>query len=151
MVYNQKCGAASRRRERIEIDPRVALSVVLDNVKVTAAGKYGGYFYNVYLNLPETADATSSRQRYFLGTLGAFEIAGAAHHDSASIEFPATEIIANMDVSDLKELTVSLVRVNGQNTPKGETIRIGELRVEISTDQPWDRSRPDKRQENKYR
>lgn len=119
-----------------------SVKIVLDNIVLTGAGRRGGYFYNIYLNLPESGDSTSSRQRYFLGTVGPFEIAGAGHHGTATLEFSATEILVNMQASDFRELTVSLVRVNGEGAPKGQTMRIGEIWAEISTDEPWDRSTP---------
>ena len=117
-----------------------SVKVVLDNIKITGAGKKGGFFYNIYLNLPQSGDVTSSRHRYFLGTLGAFELAGAAHHGSAALEYPATEAIANMDPADLGEVTVSLVRVSGENAPRGKVLHVGEIRVELSADAPFDRS-----------
>lgn len=119
-----------------------SVKIVMDNIVVTDVGRRGGYFYNIYLNLPESADSTSSRQQYFLGTLGPFEVAGVAHHGSATLEFPATEILANMQTTDFRQITVSLVRVNGENSPKGQTMRIGEIWAEISSDEPWDRSVP---------
>jgi tyrosinase len=117
-----------------------SVKVVLDNIKITGAGKKGGFFYNIYLNLPQSGDVTASRQRYFLGTLGAFELAGAAHHGSATLEYPATEAITNMAPADLGEVTVSLVRVSGENAPRGNVLHVGEIRVELSTDDPFDRS-----------
>jgi tyrosinase len=119
-----------------------SVKVVLDNIKITGAGKNGGFFYNVYLNLPVSGDVSSSRQRYFLGTLGAFELAGVAHHGSATLEYPATEVITNLSPADLGEVTVSLVRVNGENAPRGQVLRVGEIRVELSTDEPLDRTTP---------
>jgi tyrosinase len=122
--------------------------VVLDNVVVAGAGRNGGYFYNLYINLPASGDLTSVRQQHFLGTVGAFEVAGMAHHGPASLQFPATEILANMSAADLADITLSFVRVNGQNAPKGQVMRIGEVRVEISSDDPWDRSAPTPRPAN---
>lgn len=115
-----------------------SVQLVLDDVKASAAGQAGGYFYDVYLNLPLNDDATDTRQRYLLGTLGAFEVAGAGHHGSAALSFPATAVLAGLDESELNELTVSLVRVDGENPPKGPVLGIGEIRVEVSTDAPFD-------------
>ena len=119
-----------------------SVKVVLDDIKITGAGKNGGFFYNVYLNLPLSGDVTPLRHRYFLGTLGAFELAGVAHHGSATLEYPATEVITNLSPADLGEMTVSLVRVNGENAPRGQVLHVGEMRVELSTDDPFDRSQP---------
>jgi tyrosinase len=119
-----------------------SVKVVLDDIKITGAGRNGGFFYNVYLNLPVSGDVTATRERYFLGTLGAFELAGVAHHGSATLEYPATEVITNMSPADLGEVIVSLVRINGENAPRGQVMHVGEMRVELSTDEPFDRSTP---------
>lgn len=118
-------------------DANRSVKIVMDKIAVTGLGKNGGYFYNVYINLQESNDLISSRQRHFLGTVGPFEVAGTAHHGSAMLEFPATEVLVNMQIADFREITVSLVRVNGENAPRGQVMRIGEIRVEISTDEPW--------------
>lgn len=111
-----------------------SINVVLDELALTQAGVAGGYFYNVFLDLPE--GGTSSAQSHFLGTIGPFELASEAHHGSAQLSYPATDILANMSPKEIRDLTVSLVRVSGANSPSGETIRIGEARLEISTEAP---------------
>lgn len=116
-----------------------SVQIVLDNLRVLGAGRLGGYFYNVFLNLPD--NGVASQERHLLGTVGPFEIEAAshAHHgSSAQLAFPATEVLANVVSGELRDLTVSLVRVSGQNAPRGQTIAIGELRVEVSTDEPFD-------------
>lgn len=119
-----------------------SVKIVMDDIKINDAGKKGGYFYNVYLNLPASSDSTESRGRYFLGTLGAFELAGVAHHGAATLEYPVTEVLNNLDAAELREISVSLVRVNGENAPKGKVLKIGEIRVEISTEPAFDLSEP---------
>ncbi|MBK4738139.1 tyrosinase family protein [Noviherbaspirillum pedocola] len=115
--------------------------VVADGLALRPLGANGGYFYNLYLNLPASGDATSVKQRYFLGTLGAFEATTAAHHGTNAVEYPATEVLANMTDAQLSEVTVSLVRVNGSSAPRGgPVIGIGELRLEISTEAAFDSS-----------
>lgn len=109
-----------------------SVSVVLDDIKVSGDGKLGGFYYDVYLNLPLNADLAGNRKRYLLGTLGAFELAGAAHHAPGTLSYPATEVLMNLAPGDFDELTVSLVRVNGGNAPTGPVLRIGELRIEIA-------------------
>ena len=113
--------------------------VVLDNLLLLGAGARGGYFYNVYINLPVITDAERAR-RYFLGTVGAFEVAGAAHHGPARLEFQATEALAQLSAFELQDVTVSLVRVNGEKPPRGAVIKIGEVRIDVSTAPPWDAS-----------
>lgn len=114
-----------------------SIKLVFDNIAVTDAGRRGGYFYNVYLNLPDSVDVDAERAQHFLGTLGPFEVAGAAHHGMVALDFPATASLLKMDASDTRVYVVSLVRVNGRNAPKGQVMRIGELRVELSTDAPF--------------
>ncbi|MBC7501569.1 MAG: tyrosinase family protein [Herminiimonas sp.] len=122
--------------------PYQSVRLVLDDIKITGAGRNGGFFYNVYLNLPQSGDATASRQRYFVGTLGAFELAGVAHHGSATLVYPATEVLASFDQSALREIAVSLVRVSGENAPRGQVLHIGEMRIELSTDAPFEADAP---------
>lgn len=118
-----------------------SVRLVLDRLQLLGAGASGGYFYNIYLNLPPTGDAGNAR-RYFLGTVGPFEIAGASHHGAAVLTFPATEVLARLATSGLQEVTVSFVRVSGDNAARGTVISMGEVRIEVSTEQPWDRSTP---------
>jgi tyrosinase len=119
-----------------------SINIVLDDIKLLAAGKAGGFFYKVYLNLPEGGDPGSSEIRYFLGTVGPFEIESASHQvhhgGAAQLVFPATDALADMPTDNYKNLTVSLVRVSGSNSPKGRAISVGEVRVEVSTDEPYD-------------
>lgn len=126
---------ASRRGNRPPTSIRYrSIHVVLDELTLTQAGVNGGYFYNVFLDLPE--GGTSSPRSYFLGTLGPFEIDSESHHGSAQLSYPATDILADMSPREIRDLTVSLVRVSGANSPSGETIRIGEARLEVSTEPP---------------
>lgn len=119
-----------------------SLKVVLDNVQTLGNGKNGGYFYNIYLNLPASGNSTAEIKKYFVGTIGPFEIEGASHHGTATLELPATEALLNLDLNNLSNLFVSLVRVNGDRAPKGPVIAIQELRIELSTEVPWDRNPP---------
>lgn len=109
-----------------------AVNVVADNIAFNAAGLAGGFYYKLYLNLPESGDASAAPQRFFLGTLGAFELAAATHHGPPTLIYPATEILASLDPAALDRLTVSLLRVDGENAPKGPVGTIGELRIELS-------------------
>ncbi len=113
-----------------------SVMVVADNIVLAGAGQAGGYYYNVYLNLPQSGDASAIRQRFFLGTLGAFELSAAVHHGSATLSYPATAVMAGLEPAKLENLTVSLIRMNGENPPKGPVGTIGELRVELSSDAP---------------
>lgn len=110
--------------------------VVLDNLQMLGDGAKGGFYYNVYINLPYINDAANAH-RYLLGTLGPFEVAGAAHHGSAMLEFPATEALSQLSPYELQSVTVSFVRVSGENAPRGAVLRIGEVRIDVSTEAPW--------------
>jgi tyrosinase len=122
-----------------------SINVVLDNVTITELGRKGGYFYNVYLNLPEQGDVDGVSQAHFLGTIGPFEISAAMHHamhdgDSKHVAapvlvFPATELLQRLGAT-ASEAVVSIVRVDGSSAPKGAAISVGELRIELSTDAP---------------
>jgi tyrosinase len=112
-----------------------SVKVILEDLQLLGAGANGGYFYNIYINLPDTIE---DGQKYLLGTVGPFEIAGASHHGRATLEFPATEVLSKLSTSELQGLTVSFERINGENAPRGQTLRIGEIRIEISSDAPWE-------------
>ncbi len=116
-------------------DTARSVRVVLENLQLLGVGAKGGYFYNIYLNLP---DVIEDGQKYLLGTVGPFEIAGAFHHGPASLEFPATEVLSNLSSSEVQQVTVSFERINGENAPRGQVLRIGEVRVELSTNAPWE-------------
>lgn len=128
--------------------PYRSAQVVLDSVSISDPGRNGGYFYYIYLNLPSTTDVASASSTYLLGNVGAFGIAGAQHRvhmgiepggsqpDTVRLVFPIPMQIADLLAQDPRRLTVSFVRVSGDNSPGGEVIRIGEARLELSTDEP---------------
>lgn len=113
-------------------EPYTAIKIVLDDLTVSALGKQGGYFYDIYLNLPASHGPD---ERYLIGNVGPFQIDGALHHGgSAQLAFPATQVLKDILADDASELTVSFVRVSGDNSPKGPTIAVGEVRVELTDD-----------------
>jgi len=122
-----------------------SVRVVLDNLLLLGAGGNGGYFYNIYINLPLTGDAGNA-QKYFLGTVGPFEVTTASHHGPATLEFQATEVLSKLSTSELQDVTVSFVRISGENPPRGAVLRIAEVRIDVSTDTAWDASGPVPRQ-----
>ncbi|QIN62819.1 Common central domain of tyrosinase [Caballeronia sp. SBC1] len=111
-------------------------NIVLDNVAVTSAGKAGGYYYNIYLNLPAAGDADVNSPAHFVGTFGPFEASGAIHHNGGTLILSVSDVLQNLGVANLNNLVVSFVRVNGPNSPKGQVLSVGEVRVELSTDGP---------------
>lgn len=122
------------------LGPYTSIQIVLDNVRIQSQGLTGGYFYQIYLNLPTTEGAEDTEDKYLLGNVGPFQIAGAMHHDHAAensgvrLVFPATNLLKNLTSTELSEVTISFVRVSGNNSPKGDVITIGEFRIEVSTD-----------------
>jgi tyrosinase len=108
--------------------------VILDNLQVLPAGQFGGYFYEVYLNLPPNRDFSNNQKTYLVGSFGAFEVSTALHHGGpARLVFPATQLMQNFTDDQIKQLTVSFVRINGDTSPRGAAILIGEMRIELST------------------
>ena len=128
--------------------PYRSVQVVLDNVRISDPGRFGGYFYQIYLNLPSSTDVTSAGMSYLLGSIGPFEIAGAEHRVHKRLEaggsepgavrlvFPVTAQLNDLLVQDPHRVTVSFVRVSGDNSPEGPVIQIGEARLELSTEAP---------------
>ncbi|HEY0846552.1 MAG TPA: tyrosinase family protein [Noviherbaspirillum sp.] len=115
--------------------PYRSIQVVLDNLRVTPQGRDGGYYYDIFLNLPSGGQPGAGAEQHFLGTVGPFEIDSAMHHgQTAQLSFPATLLLSRMTRSELKEVTLSFVRVNGPNYPRGPVITMGEARLELSPD-----------------
>jgi tyrosinase len=114
-----------------------SINIVLDDISITRAGAAGGYFYNLYLNLPDGADIDTQRARHFIGTLGAFEVAGAAHHGMMMLEYPATAALLKTGIANAQEYTISFVRVDGAAAPKGPVMTAGEVRVELTSEAPF--------------
>lgn len=121
--------------------------VVLDSVRVSGNGDAGGYFYHVYLNLPSSTDL-SSATAYRIGSIGPFEIAAAEHRvhmrqdaggsepGTVMLTFALSRELGELVAADPRNITLSFVRVSGDSAPGGEVIRVGEARLELSTDSP---------------
>jgi tyrosinase len=129
-----------------------SIRIVLDGVHLTALGEKGGYFYSVYINLPEQGATAGTANRYLLGMLGAFEIGAArmrmqmqgstsmASHAAPmsaagaplQLVFPATKALREAWPENLDKLTVSFVRANGGKPAHGTVIKVREFRVETS-------------------
>lgn len=108
-----------------------SLKVALTGTRVTPSGSMGGFYYEVYLNLPDGSDSLD--EQYLIGTFGPFEVDSAQQHGGQLI-FPATRALQRASRKQLTHLTVSFVRVNGQNSPSGPALVIHELRGELSDD-----------------
>ncbi|WP_250536315.1 tyrosinase family protein [Caballeronia sp. AZ10_KS36] len=112
------------------------VKVVLDGIAMPAAARKGGFFYNVYLNLPASGDVDAVKSQHFIGTLGAFQVATAAHHGMNAIDYDVTEVLAQLGISNVNDVVISFVRVSGANSPKGIAVSINEARIELGTDAP---------------
>lgn len=110
-----------------------SLQVTLSGARVTPAGANGGFYYDVYLNLPDGADVLD--EQYLIGSFGAFEIDSAQQHGGQLI-FPATRALRSNASGRFTHLTLSFVRVSGPNSPSGPAIVIHEMRIELSNDAP---------------
>lgn len=110
--------------------------LVLDQVELAEAGKNGGFFYQIYLNVPSDT-GVGNPVSIPVATLGAFQINGARHHGLGRVRLryalrglvPASALRVGM-------VSVSFVRVDGDNSPAGPAIGVGEVRLELSTEEP---------------
>lgn len=113
------------------------INLVLEDVRLTAVGKEGGFFYDVYVNLP--AGRSSPKSARLVGSFGPFEIATAAAHphsghgggSGVTLTLAATEALRDLSPAALKRLTISFVRVGGPISPRGPAITVGSFRVEV--------------------
>lgn len=111
-----------------------AVKLVVDETHVAVAAGRGGFFYALYLNMPSSVDTPQARENFYIGTLGAFQIAAASHHGAASIEYDVSDLLARQKRIDFSELTLSWVRINGDTPPSGKAITAGEMRIDLSFD-----------------
>jgi tyrosinase len=108
-----------------------SVQLVLDNVELSEDGKKGGYYYQVYLSIPSPEGQNS----VLLGTLGAFQISGAKHHGGvAKLRYRIPRELLGNSALRVGMATLSFVRVDGDISPRGPTVGIGEARLELSTE-----------------
>jgi tyrosinase len=112
------------------------VKLVLDNVALLPGAANGGFFYNLYVNLPSTGDVDAAKTDCFIGTLGAFQISTMRHHGMKMLEYDITHKLARLGISNPNDVTISFVRVSPKNAPKGNAVSVGEMRVELGTDAP---------------
>jgi tyrosinase len=113
-----------------------SVRLVLDDVRVAAAGMGGGYYYQVYLNWPQAGNGPNRPASVLLGTLGPFQVSGAMHHGGGHVQlsFALGKSLAGLSPMQIGMATVSFVRISGDNSPSGPVMGIGEVRIELSTD-----------------
>jgi len=113
-------------------------NIVLDAVELSELGAKGGYFYKIYLNIPSSNRLSGDTRSIYLGTLGAFEIHAATHHGGehgpALLRYRIKQAVAGATVTEIGMMSLSFVRVSGNNTPAGGVIGIGEVRIEVATE-----------------
>lgn len=109
-----------------------AVKIVIDRPMLSGLGSRGGYFYALYANMPAAIDSQAARERTFIGTMGAFEIASASHHGPARFELDISDLLALQNLTDLSELSLSWVRVDGGEPPPGKVVDIDQVRVELA-------------------
>jgi tyrosinase len=113
-----------------------SVKVVVTKVKMSKKGTAGGYYYKLYLNLPESPVAADLEENYLYGNLGPFRIVASQHHGHADmevdIEFDVTGLLLKNRGRDLSKYSFSFVRVSGNNTPDGEVLSMGECRLELA-------------------
>jgi tyrosinase len=112
-----------------------SVEIVLDNVELADEGKTGGYYYQVYLNLPSVGGAWNRTKSLLIGTLGAFQISGAMQQNGAAqLRFAIPRRLLRDPALRLGMASISFMRVDGDISPRGATVGIGEARLEISTE-----------------
>lgn len=124
--------------------PYRSVLLVLDSVRISNPGRNGGFFYNIYLNLPSNTDVATASTDYLLGSIGPFEIAGAEHRvhmnmatggdqpGTARLAYPLSGQLRKLIAANPRSLTISFIRVSGDTSPTGDVITIGEVRLELS-------------------
>ena len=127
---------AARQDAKRLVGGQVSGSVMLvfDGALLSKQGGQGGYFYSLYLNMPSVIDSQTAQNQSYIGAFGAFRIAGAAHHGAAMVEYDISDLLLNQGVTDLSGLTLSWIRVDGDNPPSGKTISVNEMRIELSSE-----------------
>jgi len=89
----------------------------------------------VYLNVPAAGGVASKPRAILLGTIGAFEISGAAHHGGpVQLRYPVGRAVFTGAMSKSGMMSVSFVRISGDQSPKGGVIGLGEVGLETTTE-----------------
>lgn len=141
VLTTSPAAAASQSADASQAAPQARSSyqyvkIVLDGVSMPPAAKKGGFFYNVYLNLPASGDVDAVRSQHFIGTLGAFQISTAGHHGMNMIDYDVTDVLGRLGIADTNDVVISFVRVSAPNFPRGTAVSINEARLELGADAP---------------
>jgi tyrosinase len=109
-----------------------SVKFVVDSARMSDPGRLGGYYYALYLNMPDVVDSKTAYNKSFLGTLGAFQIAAVSHHGPGRLEFDLVGLLLQQEIKDFSTLSISWIRVDGDNPPAGQTINVAEARVDLA-------------------
>lgn len=126
-VANGPAAAVDRTRQQV-----LVAKLVVDRALLSGLGKEGGYFYALYLNMPDKIASYADRARFQIGSLGPFQIAGASHHGPARLEFDISDLLARQRPTDFSALSLSWVRVDGSKAPRGRTMIVDEFRIDLA-------------------
>lgn len=123
------------------------LELVLEDVRLTRLGEEGGFFYKIFLNLPEQGLPARQESDYLLGMIGPFEISVAQMRERmamgmhkgthggqpvrAVMRFPVTETLRRIWPASLDRLSVSLVRV-GRRERHGQVVVVGRMELQAA-------------------
>lgn len=112
-----------------------SVHITLDAVELAQLAREGGFYYELYLNIPSRRAALGRPVSLYIGTLGAFKINSAAHQGAAvQLRYPIRRHLAGALAEELSEMSVSFVRIDGEKSPRGGVIGVGEVRIELSTE-----------------
>ncbi|MGB9107524.1 MAG: tyrosinase family protein [Telluria sp.] len=113
-----------------------SVDLVLDGVELGEAGIKGGFYYQVYLNVPATEGTLSRPTSILLGTLGAFQINGATHHGHgpAQLRYSIARGVLPASILRVGMVSVSFVRIDGDKSSPGPAVGVAEARLELTTD-----------------
>lgn len=109
-----------------------SVTLVIVSASLNAQAARGGYFYEIYLNMPSSIDSESMHEKSFVGTIGAFQINSTSHHGNGEIKLDLVPVLLNQETNNYSELSFSWIRIDGESPPNGETFKASELRVEVS-------------------
>jgi tyrosinase len=106
-----------------------AYVVALDGVNLTAAGRRGGYVFNVYMNLPTVAtpESADTDAAYYLGPIDSFTISVAQmmQPGPATLTFPASlalQLQARRGPLNLEHVALTFVRAPAEAAPVASAV-----------------------------
>ena len=114
----------------------LGIELVFSGIQLTTIGQQAGFGFLVYLNLPAQQSDTNLEENHFVGTVGPFEIAGIEHDHNGqdageALKLQIPDRVIKNGIEDPREMTVSFIRVNGDNAPDGEVISIRDVQIRM--------------------